>query len=168
MNLDKISVLSWKWYNCDSIGDVVRVIGMWHQVHRMRANRQTTCILTFELYSCMWYVDLFFIKNQSDWKTKPWQVHPFNGRLPGTTRVSRYQKGKANLDFNVKARDSEWQWHRRRHHGAQRGTCPPLLIFVGTGGTDIDMKRKWSSLEDNKQFAHSIWKYEQHLYNLIS
>jgi len=25
--------------------------------------------------------------------------------------VSRYQKGKTNLDF-TKARDSEWQWHR--------------------------------------------------------
>jgi len=25
--------------------------------------------------------------------------------------VSRYQKGKTNLDF-TKARDSEWQWHQ--------------------------------------------------------
>jgi len=25
--------------------------------------------------------------------------------------VSRYQKGKANLDF-TEARDSEWQWHQ--------------------------------------------------------
>jgi len=29
----------------------------------------------------------------------------------GTTRVSRYQKGKTNLDFTG-ARDSEWQWHQ--------------------------------------------------------
>jgi len=29
----------------------------------------------------------------------------------GTTRVSRYQKGKTNLDF-TEARDSEWQWHQ--------------------------------------------------------
>ena len=35
-------------------------------------------------------------------------THPFNGPLSGTTRVSRYQKGKTNLDF-TKARDSEWQ-----------------------------------------------------------
>ena len=28
-----------------------------------------------------------------------------------TTRVSRYQKGKTNLDF-TEARDSEWQWHQ--------------------------------------------------------
>jgi len=39
------------------------------------------------------------------------QTHPFNGPLPGTTRVSRYQKGKTNLDFTG-ARDSEWQWHQ--------------------------------------------------------
>jgi len=29
----------------------------------------------------------------------------------GTTRVSRYQKDKTNLDF-TEARDSEWQWHQ--------------------------------------------------------
>jgi len=28
--------------------------------------------------------------------------------------VSRYQKGKTNLDF-TEARDSEWQWHRLGH-----------------------------------------------------
>ena len=28
-----------------------------------------------------------------------------------TTRVSRYQKGKTNLDF-TEARDREWQWHQ--------------------------------------------------------
>jgi len=33
--------------------------------------------------------------------------------LPFTffTQVSRYQKGKSNLDF-TEARDSEWQWHQ--------------------------------------------------------
>jgi len=38
-------------------------------------------------------------------------AHPFNGPLSGTTRVSRYQKGKTNLDF-TEARDSEWPWHQ--------------------------------------------------------
>jgi len=38
-------------------------------------------------------------------------VHPFNGPLSGTTQLSRYQKGKTNLDF-TEARDSEWQWHQ--------------------------------------------------------
>jgi len=37
-------------------------------------------------------------------------THPFNGPFSGTTRVSRYQKGKTNLDF-TEARDSQWQWH---------------------------------------------------------
>ena len=38
-------------------------------------------------------------------------THPFNGPLSGTTQVSRYQKGKTNLDF-TEARDSERQWHQ--------------------------------------------------------
>ena len=39
-------------------------------------------------------------------------THPFNGPLSRTTRVSRYQKGKSNLDFT---RHSEWQWHQLGH-----------------------------------------------------
>ena len=35
-------------------------------------------------------------------------TRPFNGPLSGTAQVSRYQKGKTNLDF-AEARDSEWQ-----------------------------------------------------------
>ena len=42
---------------------------------------------------------------------QPTQTHPFNGPLSGTTRVSRYQKGKTSLD-STEARDSEWQWHQ--------------------------------------------------------
>jgi len=34
--------------------------------------------------------------------------------MSGTTHVSRYQKGKTNLDF-TEARDSEWQWHQLGH-----------------------------------------------------
>jgi len=41
-------------------------------------------------------------------------THPFNGRLSGTTRVSRYQKGKTNMDF-TEATGSEWQWHQLGH-----------------------------------------------------
>jgi len=35
------------------------------------------------------------------------RAHPFNGPFSGTTRMSRYQKGKTILDF-TEARDSEW------------------------------------------------------------
>jgi len=44
-------------------------------------------------------------------------THPFNGPFSETTRrtrVSRYQKGRTNLDF-TEARDSEWQWHQLGH-----------------------------------------------------
>ena len=41
-------------------------------------------------------------------------VHTFNGPLSRTTWVSRYQKGKTNLDF-TEARKSEWQWHQLGH-----------------------------------------------------
>jgi len=41
-------------------------------------------------------------------------THMFNGPFSGTTWVSRYQKGKTNLDF-TEARDSEWQWHQLGH-----------------------------------------------------
>jgi len=42
-----------------------------------------------------------------------WKPPPHHTRLTfsGTTQVSRYQKGKTNLDF-TEARDSEWQWHQ--------------------------------------------------------
>jgi len=41
-------------------------------------------------------------------------THTFNGPFSGTTQVSRYQKGKTNLEF-TEARDSEWQWHQLGH-----------------------------------------------------
>jgi len=41
-------------------------------------------------------------------------THPFYGPFSRTTQVSRYQKGKTNLDF-TEARDSEWQWRRLGH-----------------------------------------------------
>ena len=47
----------------------------------------------------------------STWHT---HTHPFNGPLSGTTQVSRYQKGKTNLDF-TETRDSDWQWHQLVH-----------------------------------------------------
>jgi len=62
-------------------------------------------------------------------------THPFNGPMSGTTRVSRYQKGKTNLDFTY-ARDSEWQWHQLGHMQVcislqtDNHTCTPTLSFL--------------------------------------
>ena len=42
------------------------------------------------------------------------QTHARLTALFRDTQVSRYQKGKTNLDF-IEARDSEWQWHQLGH-----------------------------------------------------
>ena len=62
-------------------------------------------------------------------------THPFNGPFSGTTQVSRYQKGKTNLDF-TEARDSEWQRHQLGHMQVcislqtdSHANTPPLLSF---------------------------------------
>jgi len=64
-------------------------------------------------------------------------THPFNGPFSGTTQVSRYQKGKTNLDF-AEARDSEWQWHQLGHmqvcnslQTVNHASTPPLSFFTG-------------------------------------
>ena len=56
---------------------------------------------------------------------------PFNGPFSGTTQVSRYQKGKTNLDF-TEARDSEWQWHMQVCTSLQadnHASTPPLSFY---------------------------------------
>jgi len=64
-------------------------------------------------------------------------THPFNGPFSGTTRVSRYQKGKTNLDF-TEARDDEWQWHSLGHMQVctslqtdNHASTPQLSFFTG-------------------------------------
>ena len=63
-------------------------------------------------------------------------AHPFNGALSGTTRVSRYQKGKTNVDF-AEARDSELQWHQLDHMQVctslqtdNHASTPPLSFLL--------------------------------------
>ena len=53
-------------------------------------------------------------------------THPFNGPLSGTIQVSRYQKGKTNLDF-TEARDSEWQWGTCKFAPRSRQITVPAL-----------------------------------------
>jgi len=62
-------------------------------------------------------------------------THPINGPFSGTTQVSRYQKGKTNLDF-TEARDSEWHWHQLGHMQVctllqtdNHASTPPLKFF---------------------------------------
>ena len=53
-------------------------------------------------------------QHKSTYYSKHTHTHTFNGPLSRTTWVSRYQKGKTNLDF-TEAKDSEWQWHQLGH-----------------------------------------------------
>ena len=64
-------------------------------------------------------------------------LQPFNGLFSKTTWVSRYQKGKTNLDF-TEARDSEWQWqwHQLGHmqvctslQADNHASNPPLCFY---------------------------------------
>ena len=62
-------------------------------------------------------------------------VQPFNGLFSRTTWVSRYQKGKTNLDFTG-ARDSKWQWHQLGHMQVctslqtdNHANTPPLVFY---------------------------------------
>ena len=65
------------------------------------------------------------------------RTHLFNSPLSRTSRVSRHQKGKTNLDF-TEARDSEWQWHQLGHmqvcislQADNHASTPPLSFFTG-------------------------------------
>jgi len=65
-------------------------------------------------------------------------THTFNGPFSGTTWVSRYQKGKTNLDF-TEARDSAWKWHQLGHmqvctsHQTENHSSNPPLCFLQAG-----------------------------------
>ena len=63
------------------------------------------------------------------------RTHPFIGPFSRTTQVSRYQKGKTNLEF-TKARDSEWQRHQLGHMQVctslqtdNHASTPPLSFY---------------------------------------
>ena len=58
------------------------------------------------MYVSQCYIIVYFASSAAIAST---HTRPFNGPLSGTIRVSRYRKGKTNLDF-TEARDSEWQW----------------------------------------------------------
>jgi len=73
--------------------------------------------------------------------------------------VSRYQKGKTNLDF-TEARDSEWQWHQAGHMQVctslqtdNHASTPPLS-FLQAGCTSCHPANSIKALKDN------------HLYNI--
>jgi len=79
-----------------------------------------------DVYPCIKYTHILLRSNavfgaiavtvHFQWDRTHTHTHtqPFNGPFSRTTQVSRYQKGKTNLDFS-EARDGEWQWHHLGH-----------------------------------------------------
>ena len=88
-------------------------------------------------------------------------THPFNGPLSRTTQVSRYQKGKTNLDF-TEARDSEWQWHRLGHmqvctwvQTENQASTPPLS-FLQAGCPSCHPTNSVKALKAQK-YRQTVW-----------
>jgi len=85
-------------------------------------------------------------------------THPFNGPFSGNTQVSRYQKGKTNLDF-TEARDSEWQWHQlgrmqvcTSFQTDNHASTPPLLSFLQAGCPSCRPTNSVKALKANRDY----------------
>ena len=99
-------------------------------------------------------------------------THPFNSPSSGTTRVSRYQKSKTNLDF-TEARETEWQWH----HLGRMQVCTSLqrdnhastqpLSFLQAGCLSCRPTNSVNALSEGKPPASGTYKtltrYSQHI-----
>ena len=90
-------------------------------------------------------------------------TQPFNGPLSGTTRVSRYQKGKTSLEF-IEARDSEWQWHLLGHMQVcislqtdNHASTPPLSFFTGRMPF-LTLNQQRQSTEGIANYLHNRYK----------
>jgi len=110
--------------------------------------------------------DIMFTQNSQEHTHT--HTHPFNGPFSGATWVSRYQKGKTNLDF-TEGRDSEWQWHQLGHMQVytllqtDNHTSPPTNLFLQAGCPSCHptnsvkaLKAKWPGTGDvNKGYTQS-------------
>jgi len=83
-----------------------------------------------------------------------------HGPFCGTTQVSRYQKGKANLDF-TEARDSEWHWHQLGHMQVcislqtDNHASTSLDVCMGMVKTGIPWV-PWDSHENGNKISHGM------------
>ena len=88
-----------------------------------------------QIYNNKWTNTLTCLHYAWNIKKKHTHTQPFNGPFSRTSQVSRYQKGKTNLDF-TEARDSEWQWHQLGHMQVctllqtdNHTSTPPLCFY---------------------------------------
>jgi len=93
-------------------------------------------------------------------------IHPFNGPFSRNTQVSRYQKGKTNLDF-TEARDSEWQRHQLGRmqlctslQTDNHASTPPLLSFLQARCPSCCPTNSFKALRQK------IWKKNKNKYKI--
>ena len=101
------------------------------------ANHLALCSQLCPLIHSAGYITAHTVSHKNRTSLVNIYIYPFNGLLSGTTQVSRYQKGKTNLDF-TEARASEWQWHQLGHMQVctslqtdNHASTPPLSFFTG-------------------------------------
>ena len=127
-----------------NLADLVNIAEL--SVRRVIAMAKQVCTTTFQFDVCLLVSHVFaafknavfvFVTREDDTVEQQTNKHPFNGPFSGSTQVSRYQKGKTNLDFTG-ARDSEWQWHQLGHMQVctllqtdNHASTPPLSFFTG-------------------------------------
>jgi len=85
--------------------------------------------------------------------------------------VSRYQKGKTNLDI-TEARDSEWQWYQLGRmqdctslHTDSHASTPPLRFFTGRMPF-LPPNKQRQSTEGMKHWRQA-WSYTNYDGNLL-
>ena len=100
-------------------------------------------------------------------------THTFSSPFSGTTRVSRYQKGKTNLDF-TEARDSGISWAICKSASCSRQTTTPSLhhsVFYRPdalpAAQPIASEAKATKSKSNQKHwrqLHGLQKSANHLY----
>jgi len=99
-----------------------------------------------------------------------YNIHTFNGPLSGTTWISRYQKGKTDLDF-TEARDSEWQWQQLGHMQVctslqtdNHASTPPLFFYRQD---DLPAAQRTAAKHWRQQVESIINNYQFYCVDLI-
>jgi len=142
----ELSVINWQWPSVKLVDNGQRtvygeisVLKSWQKV-----SEGSSLSLSYPNFFITYYY--YYTRNT------------FNGPFSGTTQVSRYQKGKTNLDF-TEARDSEWQWHQldcmqvcTSLQTDNHASTPPLR-FLQAGCPSC---RPTNSIKALKEFLHNI------------
>ena len=128
-----------EWFHASGIHHLLLGIAAWRRQHANTNYTHTTWhdshAKKLTVASLIWLVACTLALHVN--KTETTKKQPFNSLFSRTTWVSRYQKGKTNLDFTG-AIDSEWQWHQLGHMQVctslqtdNHAITPPLSFFTG-------------------------------------